>query len=134
MKKNHKRPPQTLKSIRPRPIGRPNKSEDIDPKKVYELALYHAPAEEIAKHFRVDVETLKKYHQDELDVGYTDGNLAVRKQQYKAAISGSPMMLLHLGKHYLKQRDTHGELAEKHRAEVAEIVDMLKTEYNEIKK
>jgi hypothetical protein len=128
MKKSYKRPPQTIKSIRPRKLGRPNKKAEIDPKSVYELALYHCPAEEIARHFRVDVETLKKYAQDELDVGYSDGNIAVRKQQFKAAMSGSCVMLIHLGKHYLGQSESRDCLPMKHRAEVAEILETLKRE------
>lgn len=132
MKKNKKRPPQTLKRVVYRKVGRPNKADDINRKKVYELALYHCPVEEIAIHCKVDADTLKKHCQDEIDLGYTDGNIAVRRRHYRAALSGSPTMMIHLGKHYLRQIDSGGSSRDTYRGAIVDLVEGLQRAVDDV--
>jgi hypothetical protein len=135
MSDKRKKAARTIKSIRHRVYrhhaGRPEK--EIDKEQVFEMARVHCTVQEIALLLKVDDETLTKYCREELDRGFAQGNHDIRKRQVKAALSGMPTMLIHLGKHFLGQRDAHYERDDKHRAEVAEIVDMLKKEYEEIK-
>ena len=134
-KKLKKRPSQRIKGIKnhffPGHVGRPEK--EIDKAKVFDCAKKHCTIQEICLLLKVDNETLKKYCREEIDRGWAQGNYDVRNRQYKAAMAGMPTMLIHLGKHWLGQRDGYYEREDKHRAEVAEIVDMLKKEYGETK-
>ena len=124
MKKNKKRPPQRIKKAVYRSRGRPSNIINVKGEKVYELALYHAPVEEMAAHFRVHADTLRKHFLSEIDQGYADGNIGVRRAQYRSARSHSPTMMVHLGKHWLAQRDS-GSSRDTYRGAIVDLVEGL---------
>ena len=119
-----------IKAIKHHPTGRWRSHTSIDPKRVYELAAIHCTVEEIAASVGIAPNTLTAHFRQDIDRGIADGNIAIRKAQYDLAMAGSPSMLIHLGKHWLAQREEI-VVQDKHRGDIAQLLEGLRREWGE---
>ena len=109
-----------------RPVGRPRKP--IDRERVRYLAKIHCPIEEIAVKVGCSPETLRLNYQQDIDMGKADGNIAVREDQFKASRKGCPQAFLHLGKHWLNQREEI-IIKDEHKDDIKSLLSGLVKEY-----
>jgi hypothetical protein len=84
-------------------VGRP--LADIDSEGVRKLAALGCTVEEIGNFYGVDRRTVSGRFQREIELGRSQGNISLRRLQYKRAKAGSDAILIHLGKHQLGQND-----------------------------
>lgn len=77
----------------------------ISPEEVYELAKLHCTLDEMAKWFKIPLQTLQINFADEIAQGREYGKQRLRRKQFEVAMEGNPTMLIWLGKNMLGQSD-----------------------------
>jgi hypothetical protein len=85
------------------PAGRPRK--EVDPEIVFKLAQLGCTYTEIGAWFGCDESTIRARFPEIYHQGKESGKISLRRMQWKRARAGSDPMLIHLGKHYLGQRE-----------------------------
>ncbi len=78
---------------------------DIDGEQVRKLAALGATYKEIGAFFGVSEKTIWNRFSAEKQQGEASGNLSLRRRQWKRAMEGSDVMLIHLGKNRLGQAE-----------------------------
>jgi hypothetical protein len=99
-----------------RPRGRP--PIDVDQDKILELASIACTLDEIAMLCGCSVSTLRGKYKEVYDLGFAKARSSLRREQWKAAHSGSNAMLIWLGKQMLGQRDFKDDPAKAQDAEL----------------
>jgi DNA-binding MurR/RpiR family transcriptional regulator len=97
-------------------VGRPR--IEFNHALVQSLARIGCTLAEIASIAGVSEATLKRRARNEIDKGYDEMRMSLRRWQYEKAKEGSVPMLIWLGKQYLGQRD---KIDETRREEVVTI-------------
>lgn len=77
----------------------------------------------------VNPETLYTKYHHELNLGKARGNLRVREDQYNASRKGCPQAFIHLGKHWLAQREVI-EVKEAHKDDIKSLLSGLHREFD----
>jgi len=83
----------------------PRHLANIDGEEVRRLASFGCTYKEIGAWFGVDESTVRKRFSLEKEQGEENGKTSLRRRQWKRAMEGSDVMLIHLGKHRLGQTD-----------------------------
>lgn len=83
--------------------GRPKK--DIDGTQVYELALIHCTAEEIAAVLHCHKDTIYARFSDDLQRGHLEGQKSLKRKMHEVAMNGDTKMLIWLSKQRLGYKD-----------------------------
>jgi hypothetical protein len=84
-------------------VGRPRKK--IDREQVERLAEIHCTMIEMGAVLGCSVDTLERRFADVIKEAQARGKASLRRCQYKAAVDGSPALMIWLGKQLLGQRD-----------------------------
>lgn len=90
--------------------GRPLK--DIDPDKVFKLALIHCTIKEIASVLDCGVTTIEDRFSDLLRKGWDEGQMSMKRKMHEIAMAGDVKMLIWLSKQRLGYRDVMPEVAQ----------------------
>lgn len=85
-------------------MARPRKVIDLE--QLDRCAEKHWTHEEIAAHFRVSADTIKRRFADRIEECRERGKAKLRDLQWRRALDGSDRVLLHMSEHYLKQQRT----------------------------
>jgi hypothetical protein len=85
-------------------VGRHNIS--VPPDEVELMAQIGSTDREIAEHFGIKDDTLRRNFADYLAKGRSELKQRLRQKQLAVAFEGNPTMLIFLGKNYLGQADT----------------------------
>ena len=108
------------KSVKKKPVkkkavknkgGRPEKP--LDYKLIDNLCAIQCTGEEVASALNVSYETLNRRIKKKVKIGFKEyfeqkarkGRISLRRKQYQMALSGDRVMLIWLGKQYLKQAE-----------------------------
>jgi hypothetical protein len=78
----------------------------VPPDEVELMAQIGSTDKEIAEHFGIGHDTLRRNFADELAKGRSNLKQRLRQKQLQVAFEGNPTMLIFLGKNYLGQADT----------------------------
>lgn len=78
----------------------------VPPDEVELMAQIGSTDKEIAEHFGIGHDTLRRNFADQLAKGRSNLKQRLRQKQLQVAFEGNPTMLIFLGKNYLGQADT----------------------------
>jgi len=82
---------------------------DLDPDQVREMASNGASMKECASFFKVERSLFVIHWQGIFDQGAAQLKMRIRQKQMEILEGGSVPMAIHLGKHYLDQKDSKGD-------------------------
>lgn len=114
--------------------GRPSKK--IDLVELRKIMVFNPPRSQIAAYFNIHPKTLSRMERedpeitDEIERGYENAKLTLRRLQWQAAYDGKVPMLIWLGKQWLGQTDkqevtSHNTNVEVNKSDEQIITDFL---------
>lgn len=71
------------------------------------LASFHLTLNELAKFFGCSKKTLTNRFADNIQRGWNEAKVSLKRKQFEVALGGNTALLIWLGKQYLNQKDRH---------------------------